>query len=163
MLEEWLIEEGTRITRAWVPSARLVHIHTRSRNLGDRQRKREAQNPGLPPTPIYVLISPLRLPPGGCCEDCRAPCGIRQNYKLLCNSDFNSGASSLRAMATTGWNCSFSTHLWFCPQRGQKLEFENESAPGLWCLGKDPTSHMNGHIKSLALVRVASRPGFLCC
>lgn len=77
MLEEWLIEEGTRITRAWVPSARLVHIYTRSQNLGDRQCKRKAQNPGLPPTPIYVLISPLRLPPGGCCEDCRALCGIR--------------------------------------------------------------------------------------
>lgn len=35
-----------------------------------------------------------------------------ENYQLLCNSDFNSEAPSLRAMAPTGWNASFfSAHL----------------------------------------------------
>lgn len=73
------------------------------------------------------------------------------NYKLLCSSDLKSRAPSLRDTPVTDWNYSLrdipvtdwnyfsisSAHLWLCPRRKSKLEFENEFAPGLCCPGKD--------------------------
>lgn len=99
---------GTRITRALGAVCQAgSHIHMKSKPGRQAVQKKGPKPRSTTNSHLRVDFSPSVASWGLLWRLQALVWKKSESYQLLCNSDFNSEAPFLRAMATTGWNASF--------------------------------------------------------